>query len=812
MTGLRWPGTTVISLVAALTTWVTLLAWSGFSEQPSGYLVPLVAVCLLVAAVGAGLRTTRLPAVVVLLVQVLAVGLWLHQRWTTTGALAGWLPTATSLLELQDVLAASTAAAQSYSAPVPRSVPEFPPVMVAAGAATALVVDFLACGLRRAPLAGLPLLAAYTAPVSILGGGVSWLAFGLAALMFLALITCQEATRLGHWGMRVSSGRVEDPHSGSTSSSQAVWSSARKIGLSATGLAIVVPLVVPTLGFRPFEGGSGFGGAGDSMTLSNPIADLRRDLARGEDTDWVQIVTADPDPSYLRTTVLDTFDGDTWRPSQRDIPVTQRAEGLVPRPPGLDAAVDRVTRPWRVQLTGDFASKWLPVPYPVFSINAPGDWRYDRDTLDFFDTADDTNSAGLRYDLEAIDVRPTPEQLDNAGAAPSDVFGPGTELPEEVSDRVRDLAREVTDGTQSPYDEAVALQEWFRVGGGFEYSLDTAPGNGLEALDEFLSPEGRVGYCEQFAAAMALMGRSLAIPSRVAVGFLRPEEIADDTYVYSAHDLHAWPEMYFDGIGWVRFEPTPGVRTGAVPTYTVPRDEPSQEPTQATSSAQAPQSLNRIDEPTASADEAAGGGGGGGVDPGRVAGGLGAVLVVVALALAPRLVRSGVRRRRLAGARGPAELAELAWDELRDSALDLGLAWSDRVSVRVRARELSRSLGVPGTDTDAMGRASLRGPDANPEATAALERLVHRVELARYARPGAAEQPPDEQTIAEVRRDLDLCLAALTAGAAARQRRRATWLPASLWSRDRSSRPRRSWGRGGAVPVAADGPVVDRAV
>ena len=64
---------------------------------------------------------------------------------------------------------------------------------------------------------------------------------------------------------------------------------------------------------------------------------------------------------------------------------------------------------------------------------------------------------------------------------------------------------------------------------------------------------------------MALMGRSLGIPSRVAVGFLRPEQVGQDTYVYSSRDLHAWPEMYFGGIGWVRFEPTPQ-RAITVPT------------------------------------------------------------------------------------------------------------------------------------------------------------------------------------------------------------------------------------------------------
>ena len=67
---------------------------------------------------------------------------------------------------------------------------------------------------------------------------------------------------------------------------------------------------------------------------------------------------------------------------------------------------------------------------------------------------------------------------------------------------------------------------------------------------------------------MAVMARSLNIPARVAIGFLKPEPIGPDTYVYSAHDLHAWPELYFPGAGWVRFEPTPPDRATTTPGYT----------------------------------------------------------------------------------------------------------------------------------------------------------------------------------------------------------------------------------------------------
>ncbi|QWZ10347.1 DUF3488 and transglutaminase-like domain-containing protein [Nocardioides panacis] len=789
------------SLLAALTTFVTLLAWTKFAENPAGFMVPILGACLMVAVLGMLLRMLRLPAFVVALAQLVLVLLWLNHREAAALSFGGWVPTPSSVQELFAAFGDSVVASQAYAAPVPKSVPEFYPLMILAGALTAVLVDFLAVGLRRAPLAGLPLLALYTAPVSVLDGGVSWLKFAAAALCFLFLIASEEAQRLSHWGHQLSpGGRIFDTQT-TTVSSQAVWASARKIGLTATGVAVVVPLLVPSFSASFFGGGNGPGnGDGDAVSISNPMIDLKRDLTQGQDVELIRMTTTENDPSYLRITVLDSFDGTAWRPSSRDIPVKQRADGEVTRPPGLDLTIPSRKVSATLEASANFRSRWLPTPYPVSSVQAPGDWRYDRSTLDFISAADNQTTANISYRLTALDLSPSAADLAESTPAPASVYTPNTELPRDLPASVRKLARTVTDGEATKFEQAVALQQFFRVDGGFRYSLKRDRGNGTDDLVRFLSTDGRVGYCEQFAASMALMGRAIGIPSRVAVGFLRPDRVAPNTYVYSSHDLHAWPEMYFGGIGWVRFEPTPQDRAAGVPAYTT-QEVPRPAPSESSSAPAVAPTLNRIDRSTDPNAAVNGKKSSSPLTDPAVVGSAVALLVLLLLALAPRTTRTLVRRRRWTAAGTGAALVEAGWDEVRDTAVDLGVAFDDGVTLRTAARDLVAAFGRPGDEDDALGRSTHRGPDADPEATRALDRLVGLLERARYARA----LPDGAATEEQVRSDVAACVAALRAGAGKRRRTRATWLPGSLTNRRVS--PRGSTRRG---PVLEPG--VDRAV
>lgn len=793
--GLRLPATLTVSLLAALTTWVSLLTWTGFSERPSGFLAPLFFACLLVAVVGTLLRSAHLHPLLVAPAQAAALLLWLNHLWAGDVSLAGWLPTGTSLGQVAATLGHSMAVSQQYAAPVPKDVVDFYPAVILAGCATAVLVDLLACGLRRVPLAGLPLLAVYTAPLSILAGGVSWVKFAVGALCFLFLIAADESRRLTHWGRQLTSGLVQDSQVSSVSG-QAVRASARKIGLTATGLAVVVPLLVPTLGAGLLaKSGNGPGDGNGSVSLSNPMVSLKRDLVRGKDVNLVYVTTPDSDPSYLRIAVLDQFDGTAWRPSGRAIPVQQRAEGQMPPPPGLDPDVPRTEVPYSIRISPEFRSRWLPTPYPIASIKAAGDWRYDTTTMDFISAADGQTTAGLSYRLRALRPSYSQRRLNNVGPPPINLMSRYTKLPKDLPPSVQRLARQVTSRQSTDFSRAVRLQDWFRGDGGFTYSLQHASGDSMQQLVRFLGtgPDSRTGYCQQFAGAMALMGRTLGIPSRVAVGFYQPQYVSGDTWVFSSHDLHAWPEMYFDGIGWVRFEPTPSPRVAGVPGYTV-GPLSTIDPIHPQPSTPLPTSQNRFDKPNVKTGLTST------APTGHTAAGwtgpLTAALVLLGLLLLaslPRLVRGWRRRRRWAAARTAPAVAEAGWAELRDLALDLRLGWDDTVTPRVRARDLATAFGAPDDAGFATSGRRPRGRQAAPGAGLALDRLVALVERARYARPGARETV-DEAVARQVGEDVAVCARALGDGTTRGRRLVAGWVPLSLLAGGTRKRPGASEG------------------
>ncbi len=759
------------ALATALTGWFTLLTWGGFADNRGEYLRPLLLLALGLTLMGALLRWLRVPVFVVPLAQLALVGVVLVSLYGGTPAVDPAVDTSAVqqvLTALRDALDTSN----QFRAPVPQSAPSLAPLLITCGAVALIMLDLLAGGLGRVPLSGLVLLLVYSVPVTVAAISVPWGVFVLSALGFMVMLFLREDQRFSQWGREITRDGTDEPAAFGARTGSA-RGNALAMGGAATACAVVVPLLVPTLGLELF-GGNGPGGNG-GVTIVNPMTDLRRDLLQGPDTDVLTVTTNQPTPEYLRYAVLTNFNGNEWTTGNRSIPDDQVADGSpLPSPQGVASSVKGQSWTATYSASDDFKSRWLPVPTPALEVDAPGVWKYDVTTMDFI-SGDDEYASGLTYSATGLDLDVTPERLVVAGRAPGPLTSVYTDLPADVPGISRRLAFDVTRSQTTNFGRAVALQDWFRGAGAFTYSLDRAPsGNGSQALEAFLTegPDGRTGYCEQFASAMAVMARELNIPARVAVGFLRPDQIGPDTFVYSTRDLHSWPELYFEGSGWVRFEPTPGGpngRTGQPPSYTrgnLPTEAASTDPSAGQSATDQPSQTNpnQPSQGTSSDAAGAGAGSGGGFPWWPVL----VTLFVVALVALALLVPRTLRRLR-GEARWQSGGPEAAWAELRAGSTDLGLLWPRGISPRATGEVLAEWFAAPSELS-----IPVRGRDTNPEAVAALDRLVRAVELSRYA---VRDDPADP---GQLRRDVDACVAALRAGVSERARRRADWFPASL--------------------------------
>ncbi|WP_163538368.1 transglutaminaseTgpA domain-containing protein [Gracilibacillus sp. YIM 98692] len=141
------------------------------------------------------------------------------------------------------------------------------------------------------------------------------------------------------------------------------------------------------------------------------------------------------------------------------------------------------------------------------------------------------------------------------------------QLPEDLPDRVSQLAEEITEGEETRYDQVKAVEQYFSLNG-YSYQIEdvSIPDGNEDYVDQFLF-ETRVGYCDNFSTSMVVLLRSLDIPARWVKGFTggdikenQPENIPDGYFVYEItnNNAHSWVEVYFPETGWIPFEPTSG--------------------------------------------------------------------------------------------------------------------------------------------------------------------------------------------------------------------------------------------------------------
>jgi transglutaminase-like putative cysteine protease len=163
---------------------------------------------------------------------------------------------------------------------------------------------------------------------------------------------------------------------------------------------------------------------------------------------------------------------------------------------------------------------------------------------------------GEPYRLRSFIPIPSANQLRLAGTDyPGWVADRYLQLPPTITPRTMELAQTITAGLETPYEQAVAITRWLRSNIEYSRTIDSPP-EGVEPIDWFLF-DYRIGFCDYYASAEVVLLRSLGIPARLAGGYARGDyDAAEGIYSVTGMDAHAWPEVYFPGVGWVEFEPT----------------------------------------------------------------------------------------------------------------------------------------------------------------------------------------------------------------------------------------------------------------
>ncbi|WP_340380720.1 DUF3488 and transglutaminase-like domain-containing protein [Streptomyces sp. SS7] len=756
--------------------------------DPATWILQAAVLLVIQSGVGAAARRVPLARPLTVAAQALVTLLLLTLVFAREQALLGVVPGPEAVRHLGELLRAGAEDVGQYAIPAPLS--DGIRLMTVGGVLViGLAVDTLAVTFRNAAPAGLPLLALYSVAAGLSNGPSAWVWFLVAAVGYLMLLLAEGRERLAQWG-RVFAGAPRT--AGGPPATVAPVRTGRRIGMAALGVALVVPLLpLPAIEGGLLAGagtGAGAGnGSGGTISAVNPVVSLRDSLNVNDDRTVLTLSTNADDLSdmYLRIVSLDDFDGTTWKPSKRHIVAVPDE---FPTPSGLGPGIKRAVVDTRISAAAGYAQAWLPMPYPPSGVKIKGDWRYEPVGMTLVgDHGEDTS--GKTYEVTSLDVQPTAKQLEAAPKAPSSIRDEYTKVPGSLPKAVSRQAREITAGATSDYAKAVALQDYFAVTGGFEYDTDVEVGSGPDAIARFL--RDKQGFCVHFSFAMAAMARTLGIPARVAVGFAPGSPQADGSVAVSLKDAHAWPELYFEGVGWTRFEPTP--TRGTTPSYTVPDSStadtpdlpqssqsadaaPSAAPSASTSCSAQDKKLDGCGAalPLDEADQ-----GDGGTPLYQTVGWILLGALALALPLLPMLWRLRRRSVRLASARhsgavaargrrpaggteglaaegsGPAvlldepshEAAEAAtahvlavWRELVDTAWDYGIEPDDALTPR---RAAARIVRIGELDESAAGSVHrvagaveqvLFAP--RPRAGTGLSQEVHRVRAALRARVG----------------------------------------------------------------------------
>jgi transglutaminase-like putative cysteine protease len=773
-----------LALVAGAATVLASTAFAGVFDRLSW--LPFVVACVAaVVAATIGARALRAPVWAQPFAGLLAMLVFVTVVFGDGSEILGVVPTPGTFAAFGSQLQVAFTDISQLAAPVPVRRGLLLLTVLGMGL-VAILVDLLAVGLRRVALAGLPLLGLYGVPVSVDRDGLSWVPFALGAAGFLWLLGTEHAARVRSWGRPFHVPLGSGPAGQVPAAAESEWGSGfgttlgatgRRVAMAGVAAAVLLPALVPGLTAQGWFGLVGDGdigpGGGRTVTTINPATELRGSLNRRSPVEMLRIRTDDNQPLYLRLATLDQYTGRGWTMRGLRADKNDRLSNGLP-PPALAEGVPTREQKTRIEIRGLTSSRYLPVyPNPT-DIDARGDWRWDQSAETVFSTVNRTGR--LRYTMTSQRVLYSRQLLARAPSVSRNDAVPGRYLSVGggVQPQIETKVAELTAGKVNQYAIVMAINEYFSTANGFRYDLSTGPGSSEDALVDFVLTSKR-GYCEQFASAMAYMVRSAGIPARVAVGFGYGEPTRDGYRSVTSWDAHAWVEVYFSGLGWVPFDPTPprdAGRTGGL-SWTQPAavDDPITGGTPDDPAANqgdpsaAPTAGVPLRDPDAARDTQGANASRGGIagvwdDVWSVRWWVLGVAALLALALVPAAARVRLRRRRrtLAGrdTADPVQAAHAAWDEVVDSLTDLRMDPDDAETPRALARR--------------VGAARLHAPGRE-----ALGLLAGAEERARYA-PRTVREDGLGGAVDQVRSEL-------MAGSGRAARLRAVLVPTSLIDR-----------------------------
>jgi transglutaminase-like putative cysteine protease len=329
------------------------------------------------------------------------------------------------------------------------------------------------------------------------------------------------------------------------------------IGLAAMIVALNLGFRLPGATRKGVIAWRASDGAGNgTRSTQSPLVDLRGRLMNPDPTPVFTVTSTQPE--YWRQTALDSFNGTDWNALS-----TYHSVGGT-----LDAGSTPTLGGQRVEQ--DFAvnslnSPWLPAAYRPVTVGGIKGITYDPQSGSLI--SDNNTLSGISYHVTSV-VSAGDSEVARLQAAPPAAKGTVDhylQLP-ALSTAVVALAHRIVLGKTTDYDKALAIQNYLRDPAQFTYSL-AYDYRGPNPLDHFLFVAHQ-GYCQQFAGSFAVLARVVGLPTRLAVGWTWGEEIGPGIYRVTDQLAHTWPEVYFTGVGWVPFEPTPGRGIPGAQNYT----------------------------------------------------------------------------------------------------------------------------------------------------------------------------------------------------------------------------------------------------